>query len=115
MRCSVWGGWAERAVGEIFVVFFAITTADAGWFRCAAGLFWRNKKALAVVLIFAAAAAAVVAAVGAEETTLSHWSEQYADKPPLDITERSRESHARLCVLEQVPGELDRGVPEVAE
>ena len=66
-------------------------------------------------MILTAGAAAVVAATGAEETTLSHWSKQYADKPPLDITERSRESHARLCVLEQVPGELDRGVPEVAE
>jgi hypothetical protein len=117
--CGVWCGWAESAVGEVFVFFFlfAFTTANAGWFRCAASVFWRNEEALTVVLMLAdaAVAAAVVAAVGAEETTLSHRSEQYADKPPLNITEWSRELHARLCVLEEMSGELDGGVPEVTE
>jgi hypothetical protein len=76
-------------------------------------LFWGNEEALAI--IFVLGAGVLVAAVGAEETTLSHWSEQYAYKPPLNVTERSREAHARLRVLEQVSGESDGGVPEVAE
>ena len=68
---------------------------------------------MAIVLVLAAVVA--VAAVCAEETTLSHGSEQYAYKPPLNVTERSREAHARLCVLEQMSGESDGRVPEVAE
>jgi hypothetical protein len=96
VRCGFWGAGAESAVGKVFVLFFAFTATDAGRLGSAASLFWRNEE-------------------GAEETTLSHWSEQYADNPPLNITERCGKSHARLCVLKQVSGESDGGVPEVAE
>lgn len=73
-----------------------------------------------MVLAAAAAAAAavfgmVVTVVGAEETALSHRTEQDADEPPLDVAERGGEAHARLGVLDQVSCEMDGGVPEVAE
>jgi hypothetical protein len=113
VRCGFWGAGAESAVGKVFVLFFAFTATDDGRLGCAASLFWRNEEALTTILVLAARG--IVTAVGAEETTLSHGSEQYADNPPLNIAERSWESHARLCVLKQVSGESDGGVPEVAE
>ena len=70
-----------------------------------------DEQTLSVVVVVVSG----VVVVGTKETTLSHGSEQYAYKPPLNVTERSREAHARLCVLEQVSGESDGGVPEVAE